>query len=88
VGHIFVPIMFWIERAWQPALLLHLQAQGGLAVVPSDAFAVGGAEQAPNAVRISLSLEAASSRSTLQTALQLLATSVASERLAFSSEVV
>ena len=24
IGHIFVPIMFWIERAWQPDLLLQL----------------------------------------------------------------
>jgi uncharacterized protein (DUF983 family) len=24
VGHIFIPIMFWIERAWEPALLLQL----------------------------------------------------------------
>lgn len=24
VGHVFVPIMFWIERAWQPDLLLQL----------------------------------------------------------------
>jgi DNA-binding transcriptional MocR family regulator len=67
-------------------LVAHLQGQGGLAVVPSDAFAVGGAERAPNAVRVSLG--AAPTRRSLRDALQLLAASLAGERLATFSEVV
>lgn len=67
-------------------LVAHLQAQGGLAVVPSDAFAVGGAEQAPNAVRVSLG--AALTRHSLRDALRFLTANLASERLATFSEVV
>jgi DNA-binding transcriptional MocR family regulator len=81
--HAWLSLPFLWDRR---ELVAHLQAQGGVAVVPSDAFAVGGAERAPDAVRISLG--AATNRSTLRHALQLLATSVASERLASFSEVV
>jgi DNA-binding transcriptional MocR family regulator len=55
----------------------HLRRQGGLAVVPSDAFAVGTDGPPPDAVRISLG--AASSRETLQGALRSVAVALREE---------
>jgi DNA-binding transcriptional MocR family regulator len=49
----------------------HLRRQGGLAVVPSDAFAIGPAGPLPDAVRVSLG--AASDRDGLRGALRLIA---------------
>jgi DNA-binding transcriptional MocR family regulator len=58
-----------LPRSWtRPELVAHVQRQG-LAVVASDAFAVGG--EPPNAIRVALG--AASSRHQLATALGVLA---------------
>ncbi|HEY1709809.1 MAG TPA: PLP-dependent aminotransferase family protein [Rhizomicrobium sp.] len=68
--HIWLPL----PRNWTSnALVAHVQRQG-LAVVSSDAFAVGG--EAPNAIRIALG--AAASRNELASALGVLVTALRS----------
>jgi DNA-binding transcriptional MocR family regulator len=64
----------------------HLSRQGGLAVVPSDAFSVGEAGTAPDAVRVSLG--AASSREGLRRALRSVSAALQREGPAPFSEVV
>jgi DNA-binding transcriptional MocR family regulator len=66
----------------------HLRRQGGLAVVPSDAFLVGGAAAgtAPEAVRVSLG--AAPGRDALRGALRFLAAAFREESPAPFAEVV
>lgn len=64
----------------------YLHRLRGLAVVPSDAFAVGTTEPLPEAVRISLG--AAQSREALRGALRSVALALREERLASFSEVV
>jgi len=64
----------------------HLRHQGGLAVVPSDAFAVTATDPPPNAVRVSLG--AASDREALRRALRFLAAALREEWPAPFSEVV
>lgn len=64
----------------------HLRRQAGLAVVPSDAFAVGAGGALPGAVR--LSLGASPSRDRLRRALQIVAATLQNEAPAPFSEVV
>jgi len=64
----------------------HLRRQGGLAIMPSDAFAVAGDRPIPEAVR--LSLGAASGRKTLRDALRSVATALHEEAVEPYSEVV
>jgi DNA-binding transcriptional MocR family regulator len=64
----------------------HLRRQGGLAPVPSDAFAVGGEDAPPDAVRVSLG--AAPGREQLRAALRAIAAAFADEAVAPFSEVV
>jgi DNA-binding transcriptional MocR family regulator len=64
----------------------HLRRQGGLAVVPSDAFTVVADRPTPEAVR--LSLGAASSRKALRDALRSVATALHEEAVQPFSEVV
>lgn len=82
----------WLRLAsrWDRlGFLAHLRRQGGLAVVPSDAFAVGradGLSLPPDAVRVSLG--AAPSREGLRGALQFVAAALREEAPRPFSEVV
>jgi DNA-binding transcriptional MocR family regulator len=64
----------------------YLRRQGGLALVPSDAFAVGAEGAPPDAVRISLG--AAPDRGALRRALRSVAMALREERLTPFAEVV
>jgi DNA-binding transcriptional MocR family regulator len=64
----------------------HLRRQGGLAVVPSDAFAVSAKDPPPDAVRVSLG--AAANRDDLRRALRFLAMVLGEEVPAPFSEIV
>jgi DNA-binding transcriptional MocR family regulator len=64
----------------------HLRRQGGLAVVPSDAFVVAAAGSLPDAVRVSLG--AAPSREDLRRALRFIAAALREDGLTPFSEVV
>lgn len=68
------------------AFVARLRRQDGLAVVPSDAFAVDAAMQPPDAVRVSLG--AAASRDGLRGALRSVATALQEEALTPFTEVV
>ncbi|GGC34810.1 transcriptional regulator [Siccirubricoccus deserti] len=66
----------------------HLRRRGGLAVVPSDAFAVGTAMAGAPAGKVRVSLGAASGQEGLRTALRLVAEALREETPTPFSEVV
>jgi DNA-binding transcriptional MocR family regulator len=76
------------ERWDRLVFVAHLRRQDGLAVVPTDAFAVGGAAGPPTPDAVRISLGAAPSGEVLRSALRLVAEALREEVPAPFAEVV